>query len=128
MKLELLPPDLIARILDEAFQLMLKPGIKVQSDEARQLLASAGADVDEAAQVVRIPEKAVRDALAGEASVTVRPSPSVRVSPAASFDVTAGAQAARVSATSRVKKRVLRSMCSPKFLLPRSNDFSRWDE
>jgi trimethylamine--corrinoid protein Co-methyltransferase len=62
-KLELLPPELIARILDEAFQLMRVPGIKVQSDEARQLLASAGADVDEAAQVVRIPEKAVRAAL-----------------------------------------------------------------
>ena len=62
-KLEFLPPELIARILDEAFQLMLKPGIKVQSEEARQLLASAGADVDEAAQVVRIPEKAVRAAL-----------------------------------------------------------------
>lgn len=62
-KLELLPPELIGRILDEAFQLMLKPGIKVQSAEARQLLASAGAEVDEAAQVVRIPEKAVRAAL-----------------------------------------------------------------
>lgn len=62
-KLELLPPDLIARVFDEAFQLMRKPGIKVQSAEARQLLASAGADVDEAAQVVRIPEKAVRAAL-----------------------------------------------------------------
>ena len=63
MKLELLPPELIGRILDEAFQLMLKPGIKVQSEEARHLLASAGADVDEAAQVVRIPEKTVRAAL-----------------------------------------------------------------
>ncbi len=62
-KLEFLTPDLISRILDEAFQLMLKPGIKIQSTEARQLLASAGADVDEAAQVVRIPEKAVRAAL-----------------------------------------------------------------
>jgi trimethylamine--corrinoid protein Co-methyltransferase len=62
-KLELLTPELIARILDEAFQLMLKPGIKVQSPEARELLASAGAHVDPAAQVVRIPEKAVRAAL-----------------------------------------------------------------
>jgi trimethylamine--corrinoid protein Co-methyltransferase len=62
-KLELLTPELIARILDEAFQLMLKPGIKVQSAEARELLASAGSEVDEAAQIVRIPEKAVRAAL-----------------------------------------------------------------
>ena len=60
-KLELLTPELIARILDEAFQLMLKPGIKVQSVEARQLLAAAGAQVD--GEVVKIPEKAVRKAL-----------------------------------------------------------------
>ncbi len=62
-KLELLTPDMIARILDEAFQLMLEPGIKVQSAEARQLLASAGADVNEATEVVRIPEGLVRAAL-----------------------------------------------------------------
>lgn len=60
-KLELLTPELIARILDEAFQLMLDPGIKVQSAEARQLLAEAGAQVD--GEVVKIPEKAVRKAL-----------------------------------------------------------------
>ena len=60
-KIELLTPELIARILDEAFQLMLKPGIKVQSAEARQLLAEAGAHVDR--EVVKIPEKAARKAL-----------------------------------------------------------------
>jgi trimethylamine:corrinoid methyltransferase-like protein len=38
-RLELLTPDLIARILDEAIQLMVKPGIKVQASEARDLLA-----------------------------------------------------------------------------------------
>ncbi len=32
-KLELIPQELIDRILDEAFQLLLNPGIKVQSDE-----------------------------------------------------------------------------------------------
>ena len=42
-KLELLTPDLIARILDEAFQLMQHPGIKVQSATARDLLVAAGA-------------------------------------------------------------------------------------
>lgn len=62
-KLEFLTPDLIGQILDEAFQLMLKPGIKVQYAEARQLLAAAGADVDEDAEVARIPEKLVRAAL-----------------------------------------------------------------
>lgn len=62
-KIELLTPDLVTRILDEAFQLMLKPGIKVQSSEARELLSGAGADVDEDTQVVRIPEIIVRNAL-----------------------------------------------------------------
>jgi trimethylamine--corrinoid protein Co-methyltransferase len=62
-KLEFLTGSQIGQILDEAFQLMQKPGIKVQSEEARKLLASAGAEVDEANQVVRIPEKAARAAL-----------------------------------------------------------------
>jgi trimethylamine:corrinoid methyltransferase-like protein len=38
-KIELLSQELIDRILDEAFQLMMKPGIKVQYAEARELLA-----------------------------------------------------------------------------------------
>ena len=66
-KLELLTPELIGRILDEAFQLMLKPGIKVQSAEARQLLAAAGAQVD--GEVVKIPEKVVRKALESVPSI-----------------------------------------------------------
>jgi trimethylamine--corrinoid protein Co-methyltransferase len=62
-KIELLSQDLIDRILEEAFQLMMKPGIKVQYAEARELLGSAGCEVDETAQVVRIPESVVREAL-----------------------------------------------------------------
>jgi trimethylamine--corrinoid protein Co-methyltransferase len=60
-KLELLTPDLIARILDEAFQLMQKPGIKVQSAKARELLVAAGASAQ--GEAVSIPEKIVRKAL-----------------------------------------------------------------
>ncbi len=60
-KLELLTPDLISRILDEAFQLMMKPGIKVQDAAARDLLAAAGSTVD--GEIVQIPEKVVREAL-----------------------------------------------------------------
>jgi trimethylamine--corrinoid protein Co-methyltransferase len=60
-KLELLTYDLIARILDEAFQLMQKPGIKVQSVEGRNLLINAGATAE--GDVVKIPEKIVRKAL-----------------------------------------------------------------
>ena len=61
--LSLLTPDLIARILDEAFQLMMNPGIKVQSAEAIRTLQNAGATVDESTEVVHIPEKLVRQAL-----------------------------------------------------------------
>jgi len=61
-KLELLPPDLIARVLDEAFQLMLKPGVKVQSARARELLSAAGAIAE--GDIVFIPERIAREALA----------------------------------------------------------------
>ena len=60
-KLELLTPDLIARILDEAFQLMQRPGIKVQSAAARDLLVAAGATA--VGDVVSIPEIIIRKAL-----------------------------------------------------------------
>jgi trimethylamine--corrinoid protein Co-methyltransferase len=60
-KLELLDADLVARILDEAHQLLSDPGVKVQSPEARDLLASAGARVDE--DVVHIPREVVAAAL-----------------------------------------------------------------
>jgi trimethylamine--corrinoid protein Co-methyltransferase len=59
----LLSTDLIRRILDEAFELMMDPGIKVLSPRARELLADAGARVDLAAEIVRIPERTVRAAL-----------------------------------------------------------------
>ena len=62
-KLSLLTDDLVQRILDEAFQLLLKPGIKVQNAEARQLLREAGAQVDEETLVVRIPEQIAKAAL-----------------------------------------------------------------
>ncbi len=62
-KLHLLDDNLIARIFDEAYQLLLKPGIKVNNDEARDLLGSAGATVDPETNVVHIPEQIVRKAL-----------------------------------------------------------------
>src|SRR5215211_2884065 len=62
-KLTLLTDDIIERILDEAYQLMLKPGIKVQNPEARQLLGDAGAQVDDETQVVKIPAQIVKKAL-----------------------------------------------------------------
>jgi len=62
-KLSLLNDELIVRIIDEAYQLMIKPGIKVQNPEARQLLADAGAQVDEETMVVQIPAQIVKRAL-----------------------------------------------------------------
>lgn len=62
-KLSLLNDELIARILEEAYQLMLHPGIKVQNAEARKLLEEAGAIVDEETMIVQIPEQIVRKAL-----------------------------------------------------------------
>jgi trimethylamine---corrinoid protein Co-methyltransferase len=62
-KLSLLTEDLIERIVDEAYQLLLKPGIKVQNEEARKLLADAGAQVDEETMVVRIPAQIAKAAL-----------------------------------------------------------------
>lgn len=62
-KLELLSSDLIQRILDEAFRLLENHGVKVQDAEARRLLGENGAKVDEANEVVYIPEALVRRAL-----------------------------------------------------------------
>ncbi|UCG23236.1 MAG: trimethylamine methyltransferase family protein [Chloroflexota bacterium] len=62
-QLRLLSPELIERVLDEAFQLLLSPGVKVQSPEARALLARAGARVDEVTKVVSLPERPAREAL-----------------------------------------------------------------
>jgi len=62
-KIELLSKEMIERILEEAFILLMKPGIKVQLPEARELLASTGANVEEDTQVVQIPEAVARQAL-----------------------------------------------------------------
>jgi trimethylamine--corrinoid protein Co-methyltransferase len=61
--IHLLSDDLVQRVLDEAFQLMREPGIKVQSQAARDLLVSAGARLDAADDVAHIPEDLVRRAL-----------------------------------------------------------------
>ncbi len=59
----LLSDELVKQILDEAFQLLIKPGIKVQSPMAMHLLEAAGARVDKDAEVAHIPEKVVYQAL-----------------------------------------------------------------
>ena len=62
-QLRILSPEIIPQIIDEAFQLLVNPGIKVQLKEARTLLADAGARVDEEHEVVHIPEEVARKAL-----------------------------------------------------------------
>jgi trimethylamine--corrinoid protein Co-methyltransferase len=62
-RITLLTDELIKQILDEAFQLLINPGIKVQSATARLLLEAAGAKVDKVAEIVQIPEKLVYQAL-----------------------------------------------------------------
>src|SRR5574339_410666 len=62
-KLTLLSDELIARILEEAFELLQCPAIKVQNPEARDLLAAAGAKIYPENQVIGIPASIVRRAL-----------------------------------------------------------------
>jgi len=62
-RLTLLTDELVKQILDEAYQLLIKPGIKVQSPEAMALLAEAGATINRDIEVVHIPEQLVRKAL-----------------------------------------------------------------
>lgn len=59
----LLSDELIGQILDEAYQLLVNPGIKVQSPTAMMLLEEAGATVDKGMEVAHIPEQVVRKAL-----------------------------------------------------------------
>jgi trimethylamine--corrinoid protein Co-methyltransferase len=62
-KLEILSKELVERVLDEAFQLLMQPGVKVQSPEAKELLLAAGAKPDADAQVVHVPEVVALQAL-----------------------------------------------------------------
>jgi trimethylamine--corrinoid protein Co-methyltransferase len=60
-RFELLDPALIERIIDEALQLLRRPGIRVEEPEAVGLLTAAGATA--AGDRVAIPETMVRRAL-----------------------------------------------------------------
>src|SRR5215213_8489179 len=62
-KLTLLSDELIARILEEAYELLKCPGVKVQNPEARDLLAAAGAKLYPDNYVVGIPPELVHKSL-----------------------------------------------------------------
>ncbi len=61
LKLELFDTNLVNRILEEAFQLLMSPGVRVSDDEATRLLISRGIKIDDG--IARIPESLVRNAL-----------------------------------------------------------------
>jgi trimethylamine--corrinoid protein Co-methyltransferase len=62
-KLKLLSDALVSQIIDEGFGLLMDPGVRVHNQEALRLLAEAGAEVEHATQIARIPEAIVRRAL-----------------------------------------------------------------
>src|SRR5215208_1218642 len=62
-KLTLLSDELITRILEEDYELLRCPGVKVQNPEARELLAAAGAKLYPENQVIGIPAALVQKAL-----------------------------------------------------------------
>ncbi len=65
-KLEFLSPETVSQAIDEAYELLWNPGVRVHYDEALELLGDAGASVDTASRVAKIPrslaEKAVESA------------------------------------------------------------------
>jgi len=65
-KLEFLSADTVLRAIDEAYDLLWNPGVRVHYDEALRLLGDGGATVDISHRVVQIPramaEKAVASA------------------------------------------------------------------
>ncbi len=62
-KLTLLDTPLVDQIIDEAFGLLIDPGVRVHNEDALKLLADAGAEVDFESQIAKIPERLVRQAM-----------------------------------------------------------------
>jgi len=62
-RFQLLDGDLVEEIIAEGFGLLSDPGVRVHNQEALNLLAEAGAQVDFGDQVAHLPEKLVRQAL-----------------------------------------------------------------
>jgi trimethylamine--corrinoid protein Co-methyltransferase len=61
-RLEVLDRKLVERVLEEAFQLLMEPGVRVRDAEVAKLLAASGARIRDG--VVHIPEALARKALA----------------------------------------------------------------
>jgi trimethylamine--corrinoid protein Co-methyltransferase len=62
-KLEFLSPETVTNAIDEAYELLWDPGVRVHYDEALRLLADAGASVDMESRVAKIPRDLAEKAL-----------------------------------------------------------------
>lgn len=62
-KVNFLSDEVVNKIIDEAFQLLMDPGIQIHNREGLELLAQAGAQVNFDTQIARIPEHLARRAL-----------------------------------------------------------------
>jgi trimethylamine--corrinoid protein Co-methyltransferase len=62
-KLQLLEPQVVERVVAEAYELLWDPGVRVHNDEALALLANAGAKVDKASRVAKVPADLAKKAL-----------------------------------------------------------------
>jgi trimethylamine--corrinoid protein Co-methyltransferase len=62
-KLEFISPETVRRAIDEAYELLWDPGVRVHYDEALQLLADGGATVDRQSRVAKIPRPLAEKAL-----------------------------------------------------------------
>lgn len=63
LNLKILDDDVVTDVINEGFQLLLDPGVRVHNHEALVLLADAGAQVDFDSQIAKVPESVVREAL-----------------------------------------------------------------
>lgn len=62
-KLEFLSRETVDRVIDEAYELLQEPGVRVHYDEALRLLGDAGAQVDMESRVAKFPRSLVEKAL-----------------------------------------------------------------
>jgi trimethylamine--corrinoid protein Co-methyltransferase len=61
--LQFLSRDTIERVIDEAYELLNEPGVRVHSKRALRLLAEHGVEIDFQSQIARIPGSLARDAV-----------------------------------------------------------------
>jgi trimethylamine--corrinoid protein Co-methyltransferase len=67
-KLEFLSPKTVERAIDEAYELLWDPGVRVHYDEALKLLAGSGATVDMGSRVAQIPRELAEKCVASAPS------------------------------------------------------------